>query len=67
MKTYFDMAQAARNMNEETRVRMAHCLLRIYEADRTRNNGMVNGEALLCLSFAEEAAFLLREAGVIDT
>lgn len=65
--TYHEMAQAARTMGEDTRAAMALCLLRIYEADRTGNNGLVTGEAVLCRAFASEAEHLLREAGVVTS
>lgn len=65
MTTYFEMAQAARTMSAENRARMALCLLRIYEADRTQNNGLVTGEANLCSAFAAEARYLLSQAGVL--
>lgn len=63
--TYHDMAQAARNMDADTRAQMALLLLRIYEADRTQNNGLVTGEAVICGAFASEAKHLLTHAGVL--
>lgn len=63
--SYFEMAQAAKSMDEETRAAMALCLLRIYEADRTQNNGLVTGEANLCAAFATEARHVLTAAGVL--
>ena len=63
--TYHDMAQAARTMTARQRVQMAYALLRIYEADRTRNCGVVNGEADLCRAFSAEAKHILTETGVI--
>ena len=63
--TYHEMAQAARKADEDTRAAMALLLLRIYEADRTRNNGMVMGEAVICAGFASEAKYLLTQAGVL--
>lgn len=65
MASYHEMAQAARTADEDTRASMALLLLRIYEADRTQNNGMVTGEANLCGAFASEAKHLLTQAGVL--
>jgi hypothetical protein len=64
--TYHEMAQAARSMDEDTRAQIALLLLRIYEADRTQNNGLVTGEANLCRAFASEAKYLLTQAGVLE-
>lgn len=62
--SYREMAQAACVADEDTRVAMAYILLRIYEADRTQNNGLVTGEANLCRAFSEEAKHVLTQAGV---
>lgn len=61
-KTYREMAMEA---NPTCAGALAYCLLRIYEADRTQNNGVVMGEASLCHAFAREAEHVLREAGVL--
>ena len=63
--TYNEMAQAARTADEDARAAMAFILLRIYEADRTGNNGLVTGEAMLCRAFSSEARQALINAGVI--
>lgn len=60
--TYSEMANRAK---PEAAALMAHVLLRIYEADRTKNCGLVNGEAVLSPSFAFEAKHVLTEAGVL--
>jgi hypothetical protein len=67
MKTYHEAAQAARTMDEDTRADMALILLRIYEAHRTNNCGLVNGEAELCGAFAVEAKRVLTQAGVLES
>lgn len=60
--TYREMADKA---TPEAAAQLAHVLLRIYEADRTGNCGLVNGEALLSRSFVAEAKAALRDAGVL--
>lgn len=45
---------------------LALILLQIYEADRTRNNGAINGEAVLCNRFSIQAYHVLTNAGVLD-
>lgn len=62
--TYDEMAKRA---NPESASQLAPVLLRIYEADRTDNNGAVNGEAVLCGSFKDWAKHVLTVAGVLDT
>lgn len=60
--TYAEMSQKAK---PESASKLAHVLLRIYEADRTENCGMVCGEAVLSHSFSEEARDALEAAGVL--
>ncbi len=38
-------------------------LTRIHAASASDNNGLINGEAVLCLAFEDEAADLIQEAG----
>lgn len=38
-------------------------LRRIYNADRSKNNGMFGGEAVICPAFAVQALHALTEAG----
>lgn len=64
--TYQEMAQAARTMDADTAAAMALALLRIYEADRTQNCGVVMGEAVLCGSFRAAAKDALTRAGVLS-
>lgn len=63
--TYKEMAEKAKTCDSAARAEMAHVLLRIYEADRTKNIGLVNGEAILSQSFASEAKAALKHAGVL--
>lgn len=39
-------------------------LLRIFLADASRNNGLVNGESVLCRAHATEARLALEAAGI---
>jgi len=61
--TYDEMAKRA---SPESAPELAAILLRIYEADRTENCGLVNGEAMLCKSFRMFAQLALTNAGVLD-
>jgi len=61
MSTYLEMAKQAK---PEAAAELAYVLLRIYEAHRSKNNGLVNGEAVLSRSFELEALNALRLAGV---
>ena len=60
---YTDMAQRADPAKAHL---LADVLLRIYEADRTNNNGFVTGEATLSLYFKHWAKHVLTDSGVLD-
>ena len=66
MTTYREMADKALKAKPEVVAVLAYTLLRIYEADRTKNNGLVTGEAVLCKAFSSEAKWALETAGVLE-
>lgn len=43
---------------------LAESLLRIFLADASGNNGLINGESMLCRAHASEARAALEAAGV---
>lgn len=47
----------------ELEQKLFDALARIYNADKSDNNGMFNGEAVLCREYALEAEAVLTEAG----
>lgn len=60
---YNEMAKRADPAKVEM---LAGILLRIYEASRTKNNGAVMGEAVLCGYFEAAAENALLASGVLD-
>lgn len=44
---------------------LADALVRIYNADASRNNGAFMGEAVLCRAFSVQARDALRAAGLM--
>jgi len=44
---------------------LARALADIFNADASANNGMFNGEAILCRAFSRQARDALKSAGLI--
>lgn len=58
------LSEQARTAKPEAIAAVTEALLRIWMADATANNGMVNGEARLCLMHSREARAALEAAGL---